>query len=221
MKSVAVTAAVVGMWCATARGVAAQDAPARIGPFVVDVRGVVPRFGDSPELADSRGLNQAEMPGTGLGLSAGVHLYLPKVIGLTVGLGGEAMIGRSQTSATTTVNSSGATTTTLRAVSETFKTISPQLSLNFAGPSGWSYLSGGIGRSIWSIVPDDVAPRPLDDEIFSTINYGGGARWFIKPRIAFSLDVRFYQIAVGTAVGTFPGSPRTVLLVIGAGLSLR
>src|SRR4051812_37462555 len=66
--------------------VAAQDPPPRIGPVVLDLHGVVPRFGDDPQLAASRGLVQAELPGSGFGASAAAHVYLPKVFGVTVGL---------------------------------------------------------------------------------------------------------------------------------------
>ena len=61
------------------RAYGAGDVPPPIGPFVVDLHGVVPRFGDDPLLAESRGLNQTELPGPGLGISAGAHVYLPKI----------------------------------------------------------------------------------------------------------------------------------------------
>ena len=143
---------------------------------------------------------------------------------MTVGLGGEALITQAHSDPPATVIDpiTGVTTpSTLRPVTETFKSISPQLSLNFGNGNGWSYLSVGIGRSIWSIIPDGAQPRPVDEESIRTINYGGGARWFIKPHLAFSLDVRFYEIDNGTPELGFPGSPRTVLLVIGAGISIR
>jgi hypothetical protein len=195
----------------------AQEPPPRIGPYVLDLHGVVPKFGDNPQLAESRGLSQAEMPGPGLGLSAAVHLYLPKIFGITVGLGGEAIIARSSASPETSATS----LTTLRPVTETLKEISPQLSLNFGNGNGWSYLSVGIGRSLWAIVPEGRAPLPQDEEPIRTINYGGGARWFVKKRLAFSLDVRLYEIDNGTPTLEFPGSPHTVMLVIGAGISVR
>ena len=43
-------------------------------------------------------------------------------------------------------------------------TFTPQLSLNFGTGDGWSYISGGLGPSIWSIVPDGAQPLPADDE---------------------------------------------------------
>jgi hypothetical protein len=103
----------------------------------------------------------------------------------------------------------------VRPATETFKTFAPQLSLNFGTGHGWSYLSGGIGASIWSIVPDGQEPRPVDTDRIRTVNYGGGARWFAKPHLAFSFDVRFYQI------DPYVDSPRTTLLVIGAGISVK
>jgi hypothetical protein len=60
----------------------------------------------------------------------------------------------------------------------------------------------------------------VDDERIKTINYGGGARWFIKPHVAFSFDVRFYAINPSSS-GAFAASPRTTLVVIGAGVSVK
>ncbi len=202
----------------------AQEPPPPIGPFVVDLHGIAPKFGDSTELADSRGLSPIELPGLSLGVTGGAHLYLPKFAGLTIGLGGEVAIAQAHSSPPTTVvdSSTGLVTpSTFRPVTETFKSFSPQLSLNFGNGHGWSYLSVGIGRSLLSIIPEGGTPRPVDDESIRTINYGGGARWFIKPHLAFSLDVRFYEIDNGTPTLGFPGSPRTVLFVIGAGVSLK
>ena len=203
-----------------ARPVCAQEPPPRIGPFALDLHGVVPRFGDDLQLAQSRNLtSQAELPGSGLGVSAAAHVYLPKIFGMTVGLGGEVIIARSSTSP----EASATTTATIRPVTEIFKEISPQLSLNFGSGNGWSYLSAGIGQTIWSIVPEGQTPLPADEEVIRTLNYGGGARWFAKKHLAFSLDVRLYEIPAGTTIapGALDASPRTLLLVIGAGISIK
>jgi hypothetical protein len=206
----------VSLVCA-ARPACAQEPPPRIGPFVLDFHGVVPRFGGDPQLAGSRGLSPAELPGSGLGVSAAAHFYLLKIASVTVGLGGEVIIARSSTSPDTSVT----TTSTLRPVTEIFKEISPQLSLNFGNGHGWSYLSAGIGQAIWSIVPEGRTPLAADEDVIRTLNYGGGARWFAKNHLAFSLDVRLYGIPAGTDQAGLPGSPRTLLLVIGAGISLK
>jgi hypothetical protein len=219
----------LGIWIAALflsvpRLLCAQDPPPRIGPFVVDLRGIMPKFGDSNDLALSRELSTLELPGLSLGATGGMHLYLPKIAGVTVGLGGEALITRARSDPPATLidpNTGKSTPSSLRPVTETFKSISPQLSLNFGNGNGWSYLSVGIGRSLWSITRDGDQPRAPDEDPIRTINYGGGARWFIKPHLAFSLDVRLYEIDAGTPTLDLPGSPRTVLLVIGAGISMR
>jgi len=77
-------------------------------------------------------------------------------------------------------------------------------------------LSGGLGQTTWFLAADDLGEYPPNSDKLKTLNYGGGARWFIKPHVAFSLDVRFYVISPGFAY-IFPATPRTTLLIIGAG----
>jgi hypothetical protein len=194
-----------------------QEPPPRIGPFVVDFHGTFPKFAADDLIAASRGLAEAELSGLGIGMSGGAHFYFLKVSGVTIGVGGEATVGRSHASPTAQARES----LRLRAVTETFKSASPQLSLNFGNGNGWSYLSIGLGRSKWSIVPDGAEPLPADEETLRTINYGGGARWFAKPRLAFSLDVRFYELKPGSPQGALPATPHAVMFVIGAGISVR
>ena len=201
-----------------ARPAYAQDPPPRIGPFVVDARGAVAMFGDDPDLAASRLLLQSQMPGFGFGLIAGAHVYFPKVIGIVFGVGGEFFVARAHRDPPDLIPVSPLA---FRPVTETFQTMSPQISMNFGNGNGWSYLSVGLGRSTWSILPDGVPPRPLDEESMRTINYGGGARWFFRRHLAFGVDARLYEIDVGPAFHGFPGSPRTLLLVIGAGIAVK
>ena len=82
-----------------------------------------------------------------------------------------------------------------------------------------------IAAPNWALVPEGQEGFAADSEPLKTINYGGGARWFAKPHLAFSLDVRFYAINPGTPYIVGPdgpvGSPRTTLLIIGAGISLK
>ena len=169
----------------------AQEPPPKIGPFVIDLHATVPRFPGDLQLAESRNMMLAELPGTGLGVQAGVHIYLFKWRAITFGVGGEVASSRArQTPAEGTQN--------VRAATEEFRSIAPQLSFNFGSGTGWSYISGGIGQSTWSIVPEGQTPFPSDSERVRTINYGGGARWFAKKHLAFSFDVRFYAIDPGT-----------------------
>ena len=54
----------------------AQDPPPPIPWVVVDLHGSIPRFpSDNPDLAESRNMSIAELPGTGLGAQIGLHLY--------------------------------------------------------------------------------------------------------------------------------------------------
>jgi hypothetical protein len=132
-----------------------------------------------------------------------------------VGIGGEAIVAHSSSTPP-----AGATVP-LVAVEERLVSAAPQLSLNFGTGHGWSYLSGGVGKSVWALHETGLLVGDADVEPLQTVNYGGGARWFIKNHLAFSLDVRIYQIQPGTPVPPLPGSPRTKLLVIGAGVSLK
>lgn len=215
MNRVGAASVVILSCVAIGRAAGAQEPPPRIGPFVVDLQGTVPAFGDDPLLAQSRGLSQAELPGPGLGVSVGVHVYPARLGPVTFGVGGEATVGRAH-AVPVAADQSG-----LRRVTETFKSIAPVVSLNFGNGHGWSYLSIGVGRSIWSIAPDGAPATPADREVLSTIDYGGGARWFAKKHLAFSLGVRLYEIHAGALQADLPGGPRTVLLVVGAGVSLK
>jgi hypothetical protein len=206
----------------------AQDPPPPIPWVVVDVHGSFPRFpSDNPELALSRNMDVAELPGTGLGAQFGLHVYPLKTRVLTVGLGGELAIGHSSKTPL-----AGAVSSTsgqpLRQSEEHLTTLSPQLSLNFGNGSGWSYLSVGLGTSNWSLSTEDLGDYPANSDRLKTLNYGGGARWFIKPHLAFSFDVRFYSISPGFAYTltvppytALPGTPHTSLLIIAAGISLK
>jgi hypothetical protein len=194
----------------------AQDDPKPIGPIVLDVRGLLPKFPADQQLADSRALALDELPGRGIGLDAGAHLYLFKWKAITVGVGGQVTLARSRSSALVEDG-----VTVRRGVTERFVSMTPQLSFNFGTGDGWSYISGGMGKAVWSLVPDGADPRPSDDERLTTINYGGGARWFSTPHLAFTVDVRFHAVYPGTPLFGLAGSPRTTLMMIGVGASMK
>jgi hypothetical protein len=205
----------------TAAPVFAQDPPPRIGPFVLDLHASVPTFPDEdPQLAASRGMQVPELPGRGLGVQASAHVYLLKVKVITFGLGAEFAASRARK--TPDAATAAASPVALRPSEERFSTFSPQLSFNFGTGHGWSYLSGGVGISNWAIVPEGQEGFAADSENLRTFNYGGGARWFSKSHVAFSLDVRFYAINPGTPfIANQLGSPRTTLMIIGAGVSVK
>src|SRR5262249_54302671 len=142
---------------------------------------------------------------------------------LTVGLGGEVMVARATSTPSASAIAAAATAgqAPLRSAEERLVSASPQLSLNFGSAHGWSYISGGIGRSQLSLHPSADPAGPADAEVLTTFNYGAGARWFIKPRLAFSFDVRFYPVHPSTTLGSNPGSFYVPVLTIGAGISVK
>jgi len=194
---------------------AAQEPPPKIPFFVLDLQGAFPRFPSTQQLADSRAMNLAELPGSGLGVQVGLHIYPVRWRAITFGIGGEATANRSRQ---TPDPSAGGT---LRPSEEKLLSAAPQLSLNFGTGHGWSYLSGGVGLSQWSIIPAGQEPYQADTARLKTVNYGGGARWFMKSHLAFSFDVRFYAINPSPGELGNPPTPRTTMVVIGAGISLK
>jgi len=212
-------ASLVFAFAALSRPALAQDPAPPIPWVVVDVHGSFPRFpSDNAELAASRNMNVAELPGTGLGAQFGLHIYPLRTKVVTFGLGGELAIGHSSQTPVPGTDSTG--TNPLRPSEEHLTSLSPQLSLNFGNGSGWSYLSAGLGVSTWSLSKPDLGDYPPNSDRLKTFNYGGGARWFVKPHLAFSFDVRFYSISPGFAY-IFPATPHTSLLIIAAGISLK
>jgi hypothetical protein len=189
----------------------AQDPPAPIGRLVADLSATFPRFSDDPALAASRGLSQAELPRRAIGGDLGAHVYPLRLGPVTLGLGAQATVLRSRAAADAP----------LQSVTAHFTSLAPQLSLNFGTGDGWSYISGGVGVSRWSIVPDGGQPQAADEAWVRTVTYGGGARWFVKPHLAFHFDVRMHQIDPGPAQPPQPGSPRTNLLIMSAGVSVK
>ena len=100
-------------------------------------------------------------------------------------------------------------------------TVAGQVSFNFGSRDGWSYLTAGYGNTR---TRSQVSSEVLGPIIHSvavikrhspTINYGGGARWFIREHMAVGFDLRFHRIA---AVGSQPG---TRVFALSAGLSVR
>jgi hypothetical protein len=195
------------------RSTASAQEPPPIPFWVVDLQGATVSFPSDPALASSRGLVPAQLPGRGFGGNVAVHLFPFKLGAVTFGLGGRLMTVQAQ--------ATPEPVTGLQPVSERLTYLGPQLSFNFGTGAGWSYLSGGIAASTWSVVSDATDPLPPDEERLKTIDYGGGARWFAKPHLAFSFDVRFYAVNPSTPAQGLPAGPRATFLVFAAGISLK
>jgi hypothetical protein len=188
-----------------------------IAPFVFDARGTFARFKELPTVAADLGVNPSDLPTRGLGLVVGAHLYPVRRQNFALGLGGELLLRArgSRTVAPTVEDGPDGPTVVTRMTA-----LSPQVSLNFGKRDGWSYLSGGIG---WASLTSELSASPLEEAESRprAMNYGGGARWFIKEHLAFSLDLRFYAISAQEATLTRPAYPRVTVMIFSAGISAR
>lgn len=184
-----------------------------ISGIVIDARGVLARFGQRPITATALGVKPADLPGPGLGGAAGVHIYPVRFGRVALGLGGEIMLARRARQPTDDRGEPQGANLRAQAVS-----FAPQISLNFGNRNGWSYVSGGMGNGSFETWAD---PDPMPDRKVRVINYGGGARWFSSPHLAFTFDLRFYSFAAGPAAGTLVERPARRMMVLSAGISLR
>ena len=203
-----VAAACLLLSIATAAAAAQPEEP--IGGFVVDLRGSVAPYGQNEELATLRGIDPFATPSVGIGFETGAHAYVYRWRVITFGIGASFHTSRG---------SRGPETPTAEGplLRTTFTAVSPQVSFNFGGRDGWSCLSGGMGTSRLSLHAADDTDR-LPARRASTLNYGGGARWFIRERLALSLDLRFYAISPLPPTDNHPRLPRMTLMVLNIGV---
>jgi hypothetical protein len=104
-------------------------------------------------------------------------------------------------------------------VRATLLIVAPQVSFNFGTGDGWSYLSGGVGAAR---VQTASAPGASNDGgIVTAFNAGGGARWFVTPRLAVGFDVRLHWMSSGRAREGNPAAPRSTVGGASAGFSFR
>jgi hypothetical protein len=203
----------------TAPAAAQQKEP--IGPFVADLRGVFARHKAEPSIANDLGVTAGNLPPRSLGFAGGVHFYPFRAGKVTFGFGGNFVFGRGSRTLDLEVEGDPPTTTKGPTARRHFTTFSPEISLNFGHRNGWSYISGGmLGRSKLFV---DLESAPATGTSYrSTINYGGGARWFTTDHVALSVDFRWYSVAEQPAV---PGGvvlrPRTTLLVLSGGIAIK
>lgn len=184
-----------------------------LGPYAIDLRAGLAGFGANPALAASRDLPLERLPQRGYAIDIGAHVYPLRLGVVTFGFGASLVTARA------TWTPDLETTPEAEQVITRFTAINPQLSFNFGHRRGWSYISGGILTSVLSV---DVASETRQPSpALKTINYGGGARWFAKPHVAFSFDVRFYAVNPALATSTYRGNPRQTFTVMTAGVSLR
>jgi hypothetical protein len=174
---------------------AAQGQKAVTG-YVIDLRGST--SGLPEETAFFPGIPaDTIVPARGFGFDVGGHVYLFKLGPSRIGIGANYMRVRG----------------TAPGIVGELSTLAPQLSFNFGTADGWSYLSAGYGNaSIATTVDNDSGSSTAESGTLDAINYGGGARWFLRRHLAVGFDVRFHHVS---------GPPRTNFFSASAGFSVR
>ena len=203
--------------------VAAQDpvpepVPAKpMTVFVVDVRGAMAALKQDADVASALGVPARELPSRALGFVIGAHVYPLRRKSFALGVGAEVLrVGGSNTIEAISDDPEALDGPTIKARWSHF---SPQVSFNFGARDGWSYLTVGLGRTAFTTELEE-SPQ-TDGDAVRTLNYGGGARWFMKKHLAFTFDVRFYSINAQEAIDGRIAMPKMRLRVLSAGISLR
>lgn len=192
------------------------------GPYVIDLRGAMssaPGGGSFyPPVPTA-----IRVPQRAFGFGAGAHLYPFRVGVARLGFGVDLMRARgtaaTEATATDTESTAAAASTGTFHAAMTVTTIAPQVSFNFGSHEGWSYLSGGYGVSTThgevNVPVSTEGEAGRRDSRTPTLNFGGGARWFLRDHFAVGFDVRFHRLVATDA------APSTQIVGLSVGLSLR
>jgi hypothetical protein len=102
------------------------------------------------------------------------------------------------------------------------RAFAPQVSVNFGRRLGWSYLSAGYGAV--KVTSDAAALGTLpaasvDSGWAPALNFGGGARWFIRDHFGASFDLRWHRLWSRDIEGLT--APSTTFFVLGAGITIQ
>ena len=174
----------------------------------------VPVIGDTP------------LPGRALGLTGGASVYPVRLGIITFGFGASFSAGKGKGEALTITTGSGSSAVTM--VTPVFRTqvlnVIPHVSINFGRKFGWSYLSAGLGSTRVSASADASPTTPavaLPEAWNQALNFGGGARWFMKEHLGAGFDVRFVKLGSRGASGDIPAARRTQMITFSAGISIQ
>jgi hypothetical protein len=216
--------ALIALFLSVARPASAQNSD-RLPWFAVDAH------------AATVGLPQAEgwvpvvstdtpLPGRNWGVGAGATVYPFRLGIVTFGVGASMLTARGKGESLTIVTGTGenAVTTVTPIVRTGVTHLLPQISINFGRKLGWSYLSAGIGRTKVTSRADAVGTTPemvVPEAWNQALNFGGGARWFMKPHLGAGFDVRFIKLSSRSQSGDLPSAKRTQLWNISAGISIQ
>lgn len=202
---------VLGAACALVLAVAAPTAAQpreALGGWAIDLRGAITSLpataGWVPALSTG-----TLVPSRGFGGDGGVDVFLGpgRHRRLSIGARGTLVQGRATTAATS-----------LTVTSRLFAA-APHVAMNFGHRQGWSYLSIGAGQArVTSNAvgsPDDPGGAGL------AFHYGGGARWFVAPHLAVSMDLRFWALTPRAANAVRQRAAAATKVAFSAGIALR
>jgi hypothetical protein len=203
---------------------AAQQAPERIPFFAADLHAATVGLPQAEGWVPI-GTSSTKYPGRNWGFAGGANIYPLRFKSAAFGFGAMLISGKG-TAETVAVSGAGATATTTvtRVVHTGITSVAPQVSLNFGHKLGWSYLAAGYGRSkvtsssdAIGTVPEIVVPEAWN----AALNFGGGARWFMKPHLGAGFDMRFVKLSSRSPTDTLPSAKRTQLWNISVGISIQ
>jgi hypothetical protein len=186
-----------------------------IPPFVVDVRGFFAGLGKDPVTAEDLAVDPESLPGRALGGAVGLTFYPIRRNSFALGIGGEGLLARGRSQP---VDAAGEPLGL--PIERRLQSLAGQLSFNFGHRDGWSYISGGLGPLLFETFQGEAAPAvsPARD---TTLNFGGGARWFTSRHLAVCFDLRFYETKPAIATLTSPGRERKRILVLSVGAAFK
>ncbi len=168
------------------------------------------------------------LPGRGWGVTGGATVYPVKLGVATLGLGVSLATGQGTSRALTSTTGSGATEKTVPStttVTTRITSLLPQLSVNFGHRLGWSYLSLGYGRSTVASSSESFGTAlalTMPDAWNPAINFGGGAKWFMKPHLGAGFDLRFTKLSSRAATAAQPVfGKRTQMITLSVGISIQ
>ena len=167
-----------------------------------------------------------QLPGRAWGAAVGAMVYPFRLGVVTFGVGASLTAAKGKSESLTIVTGSGPTATArvTPIVRTSIINLAPQVSINFGQRFGWSYLSAGLGSSKVTSNADAVGTSPAIDvpqAWNSTLNFGGGAKWFMKPRLGAGFDVRFVKLGSRPATDTVAAAKRTQMWNISVGISVQ
>ncbi len=183
---------------------------------VLEVRGVASSLPADDVTMTDLGLS-GELPSRLFGGVAGLHFFPVRRPGLALGVGGEGLLARA---AGDIVDAAGAPTN--RRVVRDLQGLAGIVSLNFGHETGWSHVSGGLGRLKFTntTAPGMVGPT-IESPYAWTLNAGAGARWFLSRHAAFGFDIRFYFTRAAAQTPASAGRGAARLLLLSAGVTIK